>query len=99
MRTIPYDHPIINDDACDQVATTYEDQVLPVAAPACFKILRKWTIIDWCQYDPNYISQNGATPGRWEHVQIIKVTDNDAPVFTTCSDDLLIENHYFQKIP
>ena len=88
----PYDRPVINDDVCDLIAVTYEDEVLPIAAPACFKILRTWTIVDWCQYDPNYVGPNGQTPGRWEHVQLIKVTDNIAPVFTNCPGNLFIDN-------
>ena len=88
----PYDRPVINEDACDLIAVTYEDQYLPVAAPACFKILRKWTIVDWCQYDPNYVGSNGETPGRWDHVQLIKVTDNIAPTFTNCPSDMIVDN-------
>lgn len=88
----PYGHPTVNEDACDLVALTYEDLVLPIAAPACYKILRRWIIVDWCQYDANYVGPNGETPGRWEHVQVIKVTDNIAPVFTNCPSDLTVDN-------
>ncbi len=88
----PFNEPVISDDVCDLVAVTYTDEFLPIAAPACFKILRKWVIVDWCQYDPNYVSLDGETPGRWEHVQVIKVTDNEAPVFTVCPGNLFIDN-------
>jgi len=88
----PYAYPVITDDVCDLVAVTYEDQYLPIAAPACFKILRVWTIVDWCQYDPNYVGPNGETPGRWEHTQLIKVIDNIAPTFTNCPSDMLVDN-------
>ncbi|MFZ1497313.1 MAG: hypothetical protein WAS72_09665, partial [Saprospiraceae bacterium] len=35
------------------LAMGYEDQILPVQGgdDACYKILRKWTIINWCSYD------------------------------------------------
>jgi hypothetical protein len=42
---------------------------------ACFKILRRWTVIDWCQYDPL------TGEGLWEYVQVIKVHDEDGPEF------------------
>ncbi len=65
---------------CAMVAVSYEDQVFQIAYPACYKIFRKWTVIDWCQYDLN--DPNG--PGRWDHTQIIKVLDTQAPVVTHC---------------
>ena len=73
-----YDFPVVNEDACDLVAVTHTDQLLPTNPPACFKILRKWIVIDWCQYNPNI--QN--SPGYWEHVQIVKVLDETPPVLT-----------------
>ena len=39
--------------ACSQVAFTYEDQLFPFVENVCFKILRKWTVIDWCKFSPN----------------------------------------------
>ncbi|MBI1227845.1 MAG: HYR domain-containing protein [Bacteroidetes bacterium] len=73
-----YDIPGITEDACDLVAVTHTDQLLPINPPACFKILRKWIVIDWCQYDPNVPN----SPGYWEHVQVLKVMDNTSPVLT-----------------
>ncbi len=60
---------------CSNVADTYTDQVFNFVDDACFKILRTWTVIDWCQYDTSM--PNG--PGIWQHVQVIKVNDNTAP--------------------
>jgi hypothetical protein len=71
-------YPDINEGPCDLVAVTHTDQLLPTNPPACFKILRKWIVIDWCQYNPNIPN----SPGYWEHVQIIKVQDNTPPVLT-----------------
>lgn len=73
-----YDIPQITEDACDLVAVTHTDQLLPINAPACFKILRKWIVIDWCQYNPNQLN----SPGYWERVQVLKVMDNTPPVLT-----------------
>ncbi|MCB0517727.1 MAG: HYR domain-containing protein [Lewinellaceae bacterium] len=77
-----YDFPEISEGACDMIAVTHTDQLLPTNPPACFKILRKWIVIDWCRYNPNV--QN--SPGYFEHTQILKVQDNIAPVLTCPSD-------------
>jgi len=75
-------YPQVIGDDCEQVGVNYHDQVLTVAAPACFKILRTWTLIDWCINDnePN-------EPGYYQHIQVIKVFDNEAPV-ATCPADM-----------
>lgn len=45
--------PIISDDDCEHIGIHFEDQVFPVFDESCFKILRKWIIIDWCTYEPS----------------------------------------------
>ncbi|MCC6724215.1 MAG: HYR domain-containing protein [Saprospiraceae bacterium] len=71
-----YDVPTISEDACDLVAVAHTDQPLYTSYPACYKILRKWIVIDWCQYNPNI----PGSPGYWEYTQVVKVMDNTAPV-------------------
>ena len=70
--------PVINQDVCDRVGFTKEDLVFPFTTNgACFKIIRKWTVIDWCQtdMDGNYLT--------WTHEQEIKVMDNVDPQITS----------------
>jgi hypothetical protein len=67
--------PTIFDDACSLIGVTYEDTRFDFADGACFKILREWAVIDWCQYD----SQTGA--GLWYYTQVIKVHDENGPTF------------------
>ncbi len=69
--------PRFTEDACDLVGMRYEDRVFPFTTNgACYKIIRTWTVIDWCQrYD------NGE-PYSWSHEQEIKVVDNNKPVLT-----------------
>lgn len=65
------------DGACSLVGAQYEDEVYSFNqpnSPACFKILRKWTVIDWCQ------PKVGGGYETWERTQEIKVIDNIAPV-------------------
>lgn len=51
------------------------------------KILNKFTVIDWCTYEPN----NPQSGGIWTGTQIIKVLDNVAPVLT-CKDEMFEVN-------
>ncbi|MBK8514429.1 MAG: hypothetical protein IPL56_19705 [Saprospiraceae bacterium] len=45
--------PIIKDDECEQIGVRYSDEIFTVEDSACYKIVRTWTLIDWCIYDPN----------------------------------------------
>lgn len=71
--------PTVNDNPCGLIAQTYEDQVFDDVENACVKILRTWTVIDWCTYDPAFPNLEVAS-----FVQVIKVNDNDLPEFN-CS--------------
>ena len=64
-----------NEDNCSLVAVQYVDELFDIVPDACFKILRRWTVLDWCQYDPSI----GLLDGRWEYVQIILVNDSEEP--------------------
>ena len=87
--------PTIGAGACSQVAYTYEDQVFPFVDGVCFKILRKWTVIDWCKFAPNRDPSGNLYPtsptnlvNSWTFTQVIKVSENDKPVIanTTKAD-------------
>lgn len=75
---------LVADNICSLVGYEYEDQVFRFnnsLGEACFKILRHWTVIDWCQ---RYTDSYGGTVYRtWKHTQIIKVTDNVKPTITS----------------
>jgi len=69
--------PILSDGACSLVGSDYDDQVYLFnnpGSPACFKILRRWTVIDWCQP----LTSGGYATWYW--TQEIKVIDDVAPV-------------------
>lgn len=70
----PYNFPVVNKD-CELIASNFSDQVFTIAAPACFKIVRTWTLLDWCAYQP------GGNTGIWSAQQVISVTDTTAPAF------------------
>ena len=73
--------PQIIEDGCDLVSVTHEDIELPITEPACSKIIRVWTIHDWCQYD----AVTGE--GVWTYNQIIKILNTQAPEFTSDCED------------
>jgi hypothetical protein len=80
LTTCPEDlgdtgEPTIFDDACSLIGVTYKDTRFDFVDGACFKILREWAVIDWCQYN----SQTGE--GLWHYTQVIKVHDEDGPEF------------------
>jgi uncharacterized repeat protein (TIGR01451 family) len=58
---------------CAEVAASYYDQVFEDVDDACFKIIRHWTVLDWCTFDLNL----PATVRN--HQQIIKVIDTESP--------------------
>ncbi|MEP7196590.1 MAG: T9SS type A sorting domain-containing protein [Saprospiraceae bacterium] len=68
------------DDHCALIAIEHTDQIFTAETDACFVILRKWVVIDWCQYDPNINKYKG----RWEFSQFIKVQDVEKP-FVNCT--------------
>jgi hypothetical protein len=77
----PNNRPIVNDDNCSVIGVTYEDQIFYFIDGACFKIVRTWTVIDWCQFESD---GEGGFFGYWQYVQVIKVNDHEGAVFIDC---------------
>lgn len=71
-----------NQDHCNQVVASYKDLSFNFVEGVCYKILRQWTVIDWCTYDAH-----NPTTGVWYHTQVIKINNSKAPDFTSsCAD-------------
>lgn len=87
---IEYDHcgvpdtiyPIILNDGCAQIGINLKERRFEQTEGACVKILRDWTVIDWCQYS----SLNGT--GIWKYTQVVKITDDAGALFTDCTNDI-----------
>jgi hypothetical protein len=79
--------PTWTSDNCDLIASTHEDQVFNIVDSACLKIIRTWTVIDWCTF--NQLRPNDG--GRYSRTQIIKIANTRGPVFTTCPRDTTID--------
>jgi len=72
---------IVNNLGCDQFAITSSDQVFTVTAGACYKIMRTYRVINWCEYDgfspPVDVSRNPgcAATGGTQDVWVLRRTD------------------------
>lgn len=72
--------PTYINQKCSKPLASYKDLVFTIVEDACFKILRRWTVIDCCYFDPN------AEPpvGMWTYTQVIKVESIDGPKIENC---------------
>lgn len=50
---------MVMDDECELVGVHYEDVRYDAVDGECYKIVRTWTLTDWCQYDPNQHDRYG----------------------------------------
>ncbi len=66
-------YPTWNNIGCSLVAASYKDQIFEDVEDACLKIIRNWTVIDWCTFDPT----KPAT--ILNRQQVIKVIDTERP--------------------
>jgi SdrD B-like domain/Dockerin type I domain len=57
------DGHIIN-DGCGILAVEVTDDTLTATPDACYKILRKISVIDWCKYNPNNYDVNTSCYGK-----------------------------------
>ena len=82
----PFNAPQILGEGCKMLAIGYFDRVLSVNDEVCTKILRTWTVIDWCVFDPNAPDSTG----YYEGTQIIKIEDITPPEFV-CPENFVFE--------
>ncbi len=89
-------YPIMNDDNCAMVAANYKDDVFHFnddrldAEGVCFKVIRHWTVMDWCQRYPNPYPKHPELAGKfytWSWDQVIMISENTPPEFTTTCED------------
>ena len=65
---------------CDLVGYTYDDEQYSFVDGACEKIIRTFTVINWCSHDP--ITGEGIFTGK----QVIKIIDEEAPIIESCAE-------------
>ena len=71
-----FGYPVITQTACGMASSTYKDETYNFVTGACFKILRRWTVIDWCEMD-----RLGAAYEPFRFTQTIKVNNTVPPFF------------------
>jgi uncharacterized repeat protein (TIGR01451 family) len=71
-----YGNPVITQSSCGLAAASYKDDVYNFVAGACYKIVRNWTIIDWCEME-----RLGGNYVPYTFQQIIKVNNTVPPFF------------------
>ncbi len=92
--------PVFSNKDCELVAVGFTDHDLPITdGNGCFVRIRKWQLINWCNFDPNKathtklgISQGGKKykddDGFFEYSQYIKVFETTDPKLT-CKDTIV----------
>jgi len=77
--------PIISGEGCKNILTNFADQNF-TSSSYCYSIIRTWTVINDCEYDPN----SGSNAGLYTQAQRIDVIDNASPILTCPSDTLVL---------
>lgn len=73
-------YPQIGGVFCAPLSIQYEDEILTTPGQYCLRVVRTWTVTDWCVYDQN------SNAGRWVSSQLISVLDNLPPQIQTPAD-------------
>jgi SdrD B-like domain/Cohesin domain len=100
--------PVFSDVLCGLPAMSYTDERLYLVPDACYKIIRKWRVEDFCEdvtnLSPELVLNPANSPlgptsvatgynhGYIEYNQIIKVIDTERPTIVSCPDTLVIIN-------
>ncbi len=74
--------PDLSGASCAQAEATYEDTYFNEVQNGCFKIIREWIVIDWCQY-----STSQPENGYWSMAQAIKIQNESAPEIVNLPTD------------
>jgi len=103
-----FGEPTVFNDECELIGTSFEDTQYDVVPDACYKIVREYSVINWCIFDqfgadviadPQVGTRRYADGGDGfiTYQQVIKVQDNEAPTFTIAEIDGCIVDNTCQK--
>lgn len=93
----PYGYPEINSyNSCAHYGISYKDEefTFPNTPGLCKKIVRTWSVIDWCNYNPNGYGDYNDYGGKWTHVQLIKLISKSKPAIN-CKATILVEQESY----
>jgi hypothetical protein len=95
---LPNGRPTWTYSECAMLASNYRDTYFNFGSSSCKKIIREWTVMDWCTYD----AVRNPHEGIYKNRQVIKITKEDIPVLT-CPDDITVASYNcesaFAEIP
>lgn len=80
-------YPVYTPSICSNIGVNYQDNVF-VISPSCKKIIRKWTLIDWCVYN-----KTGVGGGEYKYFQEIKIVQTDQPDLSLCPQEVTGKTH------
>ena len=82
---------------CDVISYTMDTDTFLFEDGACYKLVNEYTVINWCDYDPNdpfWVETDDFSDGIIRHTQIVKVTDETKPVIADCEDKMIEINDH-----
>lgn len=80
---IPNEPPFWTSGPCDMLGVSKRDEVLNTGNNACYKIMRHYTVINWCTYVP------GTSIGEWKYTQMITINDKSRPTIQKCGEVII----------
>jgi hypothetical protein len=84
---LPNGIPEWDDAGCSMLGRSYRDSYYTISG-TCNKIIRKWTVMDWCTYDP----WKNPHKGIYYYYQTIKISVDDIPEIV-CPDDIIVDSY------
>ncbi|MEE9440030.1 MAG: T9SS type A sorting domain-containing protein [Saprospiraceae bacterium] len=82
---------------CDVIGYSVETDTFLFEDGACYKLVRHYTVINWCTYNPNsplWQETPDFSDGIVRHTQVIKVTDETVPVILDCAPQMYAVNDH-----
>ncbi len=71
----PICEPTWTDASCGLVGVSVKEEIIEFDANACYKIIKRWTVVDWCTWEANDGSEN-----------FDDENDTDRDVFEPCAN-------------
>ena len=87
------DRPVWCDSPCGLVGYSVEEETV-VASDACLKVIKRWTVIDWCTWDPNGTNQT-ANANDIDDDSFVAVADWTDPSCFGCEENQ-VGPYYFR---
>lgn len=74
---------------CSRILRYHNDAIFDdvINPEGCYTILRTWSIIDWCVFNPN----DTLAGGYWSDIQQIELVNGTPPEFTNCPADVSMD--------